>query len=204
MKTVPGIVKKQSVLVVPIGRVPDIACKAIVSHIRTLFHLDADILQPLPEARYAHDPLRNQYNAAHILNRLESTFGDTHTKILGVLNVDLFIPVFTHVFGEAREGGQCALVSLFRLRDRVNQARPSQDLILERTVKVALHELSHLFSIPHCTETGCLMHFSMNLRDLDATPLEFCKYCDAYLKTAIRRFSTDAHSGPHKKPWTNG
>lgn len=189
LKPTSGTVEKKGVLLVPIGRVPDVACKAIIPHIRALFHLDADILPPLPDAHYAHDTVRDQYNAAHILHRLEARFERTPSKILGVLNVDLFIPVFTHVFGEAREGGQCALVSLYRLRDRLHQTQPSQDQILERTVKVALHELSHLFSISHCTRTGCIMHFSMNLEDLDATSFNFCRYCDAYLKTAVHRFA---------------
>lgn len=195
MKSIPGIAGKKGVLIVPIGRVPDVVCKAIIPPIRTLFHLDADILPPLPEAHYAHDTVRDQYNAAHILHRLETRFERTPLKILGVVNVDLFIPVFTHVFGEAREGGQCALVSMYRLRDRLNQTRPSQDLILERTVKVALHELSHLFSITHCTHTGCIMHFSMNLQDLDTTSFTFCRYCDAYLKAAIHRFAQAVSRG---------
>ena len=36
-------------------------------------------------------------------------------EVIGVFNVDLFIPTFTHVFGEAKQAGMHALVSLFRL-----------------------------------------------------------------------------------------
>lgn len=183
--------KSNCITVIPIGQVPDVACKAIMSHIRSLLHMDVQLKSPLPEAHYALDPVRNQYNAALILHRLESSFSPPPSKILGVINRDLFIPVFTHVFGEAREGGQCALVSLFRLRERTGGIAPSQELILQRTVKVALHELSHLFNVPHCNSNQCVMHFSMNIQHLDATPMSFCTYCDAYLREAIQRSLPD-------------
>jgi archaemetzincin len=112
---------------------------------------------------------------------------EDHLKVLGVLNVDLFIPIFTHVFGEAREGGRCALLSLYRLRKDLEGSGSQVDRILERAAKVALHELAHLFKVPHCRDPECLMHFSMNLNDLDSTPLTFCRYCKAAMDDFARR-----------------
>jgi archaemetzincin len=59
--------------------------------------------------------------------------------------------------------------------------------ILERTAKVALHELGHLFNLEHCHDTRCLMHFSGNLTELDETPLYYCRYCATYFRDALRR-----------------
>jgi predicted Zn-dependent protease len=111
---------------------------------------------------YAFDQNRLQYNAATILKRFESMSFHNHIKIIAVLNVDLFIPAFTHVFGEAREGGKCALISMFRLTRNVDGAKAGMPRILERIAKAALHEATHLFDVVHCTDAHCLMHFSMN------------------------------------------
>jgi archaemetzincin len=61
------------------------------------------------------------------------------------------------------------------------------DKIVERLVKVAIHELGHLFNIGHCLNNSCLMHYSGNLDDLDATTLTFCDYCSEFMAYAIRR-----------------
>jgi archaemetzincin len=136
---------------------------------------------------FAYDPRRLQFNAAHIIQSLEETASPEYGKILGVLSVDLFLPVFTHVFGEAREGGKCAVVSLCRLKKGIEGLDVSMDVVMERAVKVALHELAHLFNVSHCMNRSCLMHFSMNLQELDEMPIEFCSYCRAYLKEGLRR-----------------
>jgi archaemetzincin len=107
--------------------------------------------------------------------------------VVGVVDVDLFVPIFTHVFGEARHGGGAALVSLFRLAANPGRAWRLTPEVLERAAKIALHELSHLFSLPHCTDDHCLMHFSGDLDMLDRTPLTFCRYCTAFFRSAARR-----------------
>jgi archaemetzincin len=53
--------------------------------------------------------------------------------------------------------------------------------VLERTAKVALHELGHLFSLVHCEDSHCVMHFSGQVDALDKIPPYFCKYCNAAL-----------------------
>jgi archaemetzincin len=172
--------KRGCIGLIPIGSVPAIACKAIVSHIRKVCRLDGVIFPALPEPAYAHDPVRNQYDAAVIIDCLERMEGYGCVKLIGLMNLDLFIPIFTHVFGEARDGGRCAVVSMFRLGHESQGIRPDQDLILERTVKVAVHELGHLFRVPHCADPACLMRFSMDLMELDAMPIRFCRYCNAF------------------------
>ena len=174
--------------VIPLGRVPNVVLESLAAHIKTHLNVSAEILPGLEEPLYARDVKRRQYNAASILTSLETMAFENHLKVLGVLNVDLFIPVFTHVFGEAREGGHCALVSLYRLRKNLDDSDPPVHHIVERAAKVALHEIAHLFDVPHCRDSGCLMHFSMNLSDLDRTPLEFCRYCKAMMDDVRKRW----------------
>ena len=168
--------------VVPIGNIPEITSKTIAAHILGYLNLKADILPPLEHPAYAHDKGRLQYDAGAILKALESEPFHGYTKVIGLLDVDLFVPILTHVFGEARQGGRHALVSLHRLKSNSDGSTPTMSLFLERAAKVALHELGHLFHLTHCMDDKCLMHFSGGLLDLDWAPLYFCRYCSIYLR----------------------
>ena len=171
--------------VVPIGEVPEIVSKAVAAHILGYLNMKADILPLLEHPAYAYDTHRFQYNAGTIMKDFESRPFHNHDKLIGLLDVDLFIPIFTYVFGEARQGGKYALVSLYRLKSNPDGSTPPESLQLERAAKVALHELGHLFNLLHCMDEKCLMHYSGNLLDLDKIPLYFCKYCSTYLREAL-------------------
>lgn len=172
--------------VIPIGDIPDIAPKVIAAHISGYLKLHATLLQPLDNPSYALDKNRFQYNVGTILQNLESESFQEVEKVVGVLGVDLFVPVFTHVFGEARQGGNVALVSLFRLGQEPLQSNKVSAIVLERAAKVALHELCHLYDLTHCESRQCLMHFSGNLNDLDAIPLYLCRYCARFFRDAVK------------------
>src|SRR5512143_4053679 len=62
----------------------------------------------------AWDARRNQYETGIILKWLEARHAGA-AKVLGVTDVDLFIPILTFVFGEAQLGGRAAVVSTARL-----------------------------------------------------------------------------------------
>ncbi|MDM8548857.1 zinc metallopeptidase [Desulfobacterales bacterium HSG2] len=164
--------------VVPVGEVPEIAPKVVAAHFVGYLNLSTDIFPPLELPGYAFDKRRSQYDAGLIIKSFESMQFDNCDKVIGILDVDLFVPLFTHVFGEARLGGKCALISLFRM-----EKNP------ERAAKTALHEFGHLCDLQHCTDKNCLMHFSKGLEELDSIPLCFCRYCSAYLRDAFCRLS---------------
>jgi archaemetzincin len=170
--------------VIPIGDIPDIAPKIIAAHISGYLNLSAFVLGPMENPAYALDRHRLQYNVAPILQRLESNFSSSNVKVIGLLDVDLFVPVFSHVYGQARQGGHAALISLYRLREDTVGPIIDSEIVLERAAKIALHELCHLYDLTHCEDRRCLMHFSGNLADLDQLPFGFCRYCSQYIREA--------------------
>jgi archaemetzincin len=173
--------------VVPFGVIPEIVVKSIGAHIQAYLDIHADILPPLSQPEYAFDKRRLQYDAGFIIKALDSEAFHNHDKVIGVLDVDIFVPILTHVFGEAKQGGKSALVSIYRLKDDVDADHPPTALVLERAAKVALHEAGHLFNLFHCMDEKCLMGFSGSLSDLDLRPLFFCRYCHTFLRDAFRR-----------------
>lgn len=175
--------------VAPFGDVDRAALQGVAAFLRERLGMEAEILTALPDPAFAYDEKRGQYNAATILRACESMpFDEGLEKVIGILNVDLFIPIFTHVLGEAQEGGRFALASLYRLHREVRRPGGPQDrLLVERVVKVAVHELGHLFNMGHCLDGRCLMHYSGNLADLDDTWLAFCRYCYEFIAYAAGR-----------------
>ena len=169
------------------GEVPEITSKSIAANVLGTFNLDVDLLPPMPRPDYAFDGRRLQFNAATILKAVESEDLPDDDIIIGVLDVDIFVPILTHVFGEAQQGGRCALISIFRLKRNPDGSHPPLSHVLERSAKVALHEVGHLFDLHHCMDERCLMHFSGGLEDLDKAPLYFCRYCTLYLRDALLR-----------------
>jgi archaemetzincin len=63
--------------------------------------------------------------------------------VLGVTACDLYVPVLTFVFGEAQLDGNCAVVSVARLKEEAYGMPRREDLLRERLVKEAVHELGH-------------------------------------------------------------
>jgi archaemetzincin len=177
--------KKRIIGVVPAGDIPELAPKVIAAHIIGYLKLPAEILTPLEPPAAAFDAIHRQYNAAKILSCLESIPYEDFDKVVCVYNVDLFIPTFAYVFGEAKLGGKYALVSLFRLKKGKEGRDPPSAVLYERAAKVALHELGHLYRLSHCDEKNCLMHYSGGLSDLDDIPLYFCRYCHTYFQDAL-------------------
>jgi archaemetzincin len=179
--------KTRRIGVLPIGEVSEMVPKTVAAHVLGYLNLDVDVLSPLPHPAYAHDERRLQYNAGTILKAFESDLYADFAKIIGVLDVDLFVPIFTHVFGEAKQGGKYALVSVFRLKRNSDGSTATESLTLERAGKVALHELGHLFALRHCMDEKCLMHFSGDFKQLDKVPLYFCRYCSVFLRDALQK-----------------
>jgi archaemetzincin len=166
---------------VPLGSVDPVLLRRIKSTLSKVFPLPIHILpsHKLPERTY--HIVRNQYNSTQILEYLLEDVPAGIWKILGVVAVDLFIPILTHVFGEAQLGGTGALVSIFRPRGDDEGFAISPYLLWRRVSKLSLHELGHTFNLGHCRQPGCVMGFSTNIEKLDQKNGAYCSYCRVLL-----------------------
>ncbi len=178
--------RRRRIGILPLGNVAEITSKSIAGHILGHLRLPVDILPPLAPPSFALDERRLQYDAGSILKAMERARHDAYDKLIGVVDVDLFVPILTYVFGEAKQGGRCGLVSIYRLKKNSDGSSAKASAQLERTAKVALHELGHLFDLHHCMEEECLMHFSGGMEDLDRAPLYYCRYCTVFFRDALR------------------
>jgi len=144
-----------------------------------IFRVSCHVQPEVFDASFAFDTLRGQYHSTAILGRLQGV--DTEpvaAEILGVTELDLFVPVLTFVFGEAQLAGRCALVSLRRLREEFYGLPPQPDLLRERVAKEAVHELGHTLGLRHCPDWRCVMTSTHAVERLDLKSVRFCTRCE--------------------------
>jgi archaemetzincin len=102
---------------------------------------------------------------------------DAECKRIGVVDVDLFIPVLTFVFGEAQLGGPAAVVSTHRLTNTFYGLPRDDDLMLRRLEKEIIHELGHTFGLYHCHQFECVMRSSTYVEEIDMKRAHPCPAC---------------------------
>ena len=125
---------------------------------------------------FALDAGRQQYYSTAIIQRMERAV-DPDARVLGVTASDLYVPVLTFVFGEAQLDGNCAVVSTARLKEEFYGLPRRQELLRERLLKEAVHELGHTFGLRHCADWRCVMTSSHAVERLDVKGAEFCRAC---------------------------
>jgi archaemetzincin len=158
---------------VSIGLLDDLA-----AGLARLFRISCHVQAHAPvDAAFALDSRRNQYHATSILRRLRSLEPDQDVRAIGVTCVDLFVPILTFVFGEAELGGRCAVVSLQRLDERFYGLPARAELLRERLMKEAVHELGHTYGLRHCEDWRCVMTSSHAVDRLDIKSATFCRDC---------------------------
>lgn len=130
---------------------------------------------PLPQESY--DPARRQYSSEVLLRALLDVPHEPDGRLLGITNVDLFIPMMTFVFGQAQLGGTVAVVSSARLRQEFYGFPAEPALTEHRLLVESLHELGHTLGLTHCLNRACPMSLSTTLRALDLKDPSLCPMC---------------------------
>jgi len=174
------------ILIAPIGAFEHELVQAIGQAIEQLFGFQTDIRPLLHDVAFAFDSEREQYYSTRILERLAATAPAQALKVLAITAVDLFIPILTHVYGEAQLGGRASIISTYRLYEGLPLGQLN-GLAPTRLVKEALHELGHTFNLRHCPDGGCCMHYCRSLRDVDRKSARLCRHCQVLLEDEMKR-----------------
>lgn len=128
-----------------------------------------------------YNATRRQYHSTRLLAQLREIAPAGGSKILGITDLDLFIPIFTFVFGEAEVSGRVALMSTHRLHQEFYGLPGDGQLLFARAEKEAIHELGHAFGLAHCRSFDCVMRFSNSVEEVDLKACDFCQLCAARL-----------------------
>jgi archaemetzincin len=142
-----------------------------------IFRMACQVRPERLDVSFARDAKRNQYYSSAILQAMQR-FTEPGARLLAVTSLDLYVPVLTFVFGEAQLTGSCGVVSLHRLREEFYGLPARPELMRERLVKEAVHELGHTFGLRHCDDWRCVMTSSHGVERLDVKGAQFCVLCD--------------------------
>lgn len=138
---------------------------------------------PVPDA---YDRGRGQFRSGAFLAALEGAGARGEPRlVLGVTDLDLFVPELNFVFGQAEPKGGMAVISVARLGAEHYGGEPDPGLLLGRMLKEAVHELGHLLGLGHCARSGCVMFFSSSITDTDGKGPGFCPDCGLRIRSRI-------------------
>ena len=174
----------EAIDLVPTGELPKGTLEALAARLSLKLELACHV-GPGPGLALAPIPGREQLDANALLEALEARATDSRL-LVGVAAEDISVPVFTFVFGLARQGGRACVVSLARTDPAFYGLPPDAALRDERTVAEVLHEMGHLATLEHCPDRGCLMSFAGNIERVDTRGSSFCPSCAERLPHWLR------------------
>lgn len=154
---------------------------AMAGNIHAVYGLRAAASRVDPDLSAAYDPSRGQYNSTRLLSRFIGQGPAGRDKTVILVDVDLFVPVLTFVFGEAQFDGTAAIVSTHRLTNQFYGLPGRHDLLLARLEKEIIHELGHTFGLYHCHQFECVMRSSTYVEEIDLKRAIPCRDCAARL-----------------------
>jgi archaemetzincin len=123
------------ILVLPIGRIETSVLEHICAALQETFGRECRLGEVLPKPNYAIDPRRRQYSAQKILQRLRRVGAE---RVLGVVDLDLYVPQLNYVFGLADPLGWRAVIAIPRLRQELYGLPEDRGLFFQR-VAIELH-----------------------------------------------------------------
>jgi archaemetzincin len=159
----------------PLGNIADEIMERLKDRVGGIFHCPVEIKAGFSDLAQSYDSQRKQYLSSKLLAALGKS--EREERVVGIADVDLYVPRLNFVFGEADMVSGTAIISLCRLRQEYYGLAPDEALFLERATKEIVHEVGHTFGLGHCPNNKCVMHFSNSLADTDLKEALFCNKC---------------------------
>lgn len=124
----------------------------------------------LPNPIYAFNKDRKQFNTSAVMRRLNTVREIGIPWLLGITDVDLFVPDMSFVYGDADREGRVAVMSLNRLK-------AEGDAWKRRAYVEAVHLAGHLVGLAACEDARCAMFTATTITDAERRQLQLCTNC---------------------------
>jgi archaemetzincin len=166
------------------SRLSDRDLEGVAGTTKRVFHVPLTLERRNLDLPRAFDESRGQYRSGNLLTQLLEHCTASEEKWISIVDIDLFIPVLTFIFGEAQLDGRVAIVSTYRLSNEFYGLPDNHQLLLQRLEKEIIHELGHTFGLFHCRQFECVMHSSTYVEEIDLKHAQLCNACTEMLQHA--------------------
>ena len=181
-----------NICIMAIGNIPKDILDYIAIGVEKKMGLATKILKSnISLLKNAFSISRKQFLASKIIKEILRKVPKDCVKVLGILDYDIYTPIFTFIFGQSQFNGEASVISLHRLRQEFYHLPGNEDVFFERALKESLHELGHNFGLAHCEDERCVMHFSNNVIKIDRKEINFCNSCNKYLRLKIEEIKNE-------------
>lgn len=193
--TLPGS-GRNTIYIQPVGKFSKVELDTInltAEYMKAFYDLPVVLQDPKPLGDVPAELSRTQYpnnrqvrTSYFIDDLLPKMLPADAAALICLTNSDLYPgDTWNFVFGQASLEKRVGVWSLWRL-ERDGSKRASPDLLLARTLKIAMHETGHMFSMRHCTKYECLMSGTNSLEETDRRPMDVCPECVAKISWAMK------------------
>jgi archaemetzincin len=171
--------------VLPVGKVDGSLLQDLCAALPRSLPVACEILPAELDPASAYHIERQQYHSSEILRRMQAHLRPEDWRLLGIAEVDLYIPILKYVFGEAQMGGPCALVSFHRLRQEFYGLDRDDALLSQRLLKESVHELGHTLDLHHCQDYRCAMASAHAVEWIDLREATLCDSCGSQVRSKV-------------------
>lgn len=191
--------QRRFLYLLPIGRVdgegaPELA--PLVGVIAAFYGLEVRMLPAVtiedvkPTTRVNDFTEKRQLLAPDILGWMSWRVPADAYGVVGITMEDLYPdPEWNFVFGQASLKERVGVQSFARYDPAFfGEARPDgwRALVLRRATWTMVHEIGHMFGLPHCVHFRCIMAGANNQAESDRAPLHACPVCAHKLWWSLR------------------
>ena len=149
----------------------------VVKELSNIFRSEIKLINIPLDILIAYSKERSQYFSTQLISEAIKLTDSYNGKVLIIVEFDLFVPVFTYVFGEAQLNGKHSIVSVCRFHEEFYSGNTNDAILFQRTIKEVLHELGHNFGLIHCKDWDCVMHVSQGVEEIDIKGNTYCISC---------------------------
>ncbi|HVA34142.1 MAG TPA: archaemetzincin family Zn-dependent metalloprotease [Candidatus Baltobacteraceae bacterium] len=172
------------VRIVPINTIDAVFLDRLALCLEERFLADARVERSLVVPRSALNSTRQQLFLSTLTAKVLRAFPEENGILLAVTDFDLYKTSHRFIFGDGDDAQAVAAVSLHRLRSEFYGEEPDANLLFQRTLKEAVHELGHAFGLKHCYNARCAMYNSNSIFETDNKMPHFCDVCDRRITRA--------------------
>lgn len=189
--------RRQTIYIQPIGDFTATQRKMLsltADYMKAFYNLPVRLnqiktLENVPKAMIRNNPFdgQKQIKTEYFLETmLPKMLPDDAAAFICFTSSDLYPDEkWNFVFGQASLEKRVGVWSMWRFGNPDKSAEDYKTF-LSRTLKIAMHETGHMFSMTHCTKYECLMSGSNHLAETDRRPLDFCPECMAKIAWAMK------------------